>query len=53
MKVELSTQHAGHVSKFHQEIIEQALLAVKVCEGYSEYSAWGRLTISVVRFSLM
>ena len=30
-----------------REIIEQALLAVKVCEGYSESSAWGRLTIMV------
>ena len=47
MKVALLTQHTGHVSKFHQEIIEQALLAVKVCEGYSESSAWGRLTIMV------
>ena len=47
MKAEFSTQHAGHVSKFHREIIEEALLAVKVCEAYSESSAWGRLTIMV------
>ena len=47
MEAELSKQHTGHVFKFHREIIEQALLAVKVCEGYSESSAWGRLTIMV------
>ena len=32
MKADLSTQHPGNVSKFHQEIIVQALLAVEVCE---------------------
>ena len=47
MKAELSTKHAGHVSKFHREIIEQALLAIKVCKEYSESSAWGQLTITV------
>ena len=45
--IELATKHAEHVSKFHREIIEQSLLAVKVCEGYSESSAWGRLTLMV------
>ena len=47
MKADLSTQHAGNVSKFHQEVIVQALLAVEVCEWYSESSVLDRLAIMV------
>ena len=45
--IELSTKHVEHVSKFHRKIIQESLFSVKFCEGYTESSAWGRLTMMI------